>query len=118
MQVDEAIKAFAQSEKIKSALIWATQLSEIYSTLPDREKPGAEKMISALIAMIDSEIQIAKTFAPHGTWLDVRRDVDTAMVMVHSGVAQESGFHLTRALTKVASIGQQAMGLLVEKGLL
>ena len=75
-------------------------------------------MLKALVTMIDSEIQIARTFAPHGTWIDVRKDVDTAMVMVNSGVAQESGFHLTRALTKVTSIGQQAMGLLVEKGLL
>jgi hypothetical protein len=118
MQLDQAIKAFAESEKIKSALIWATQLAEIYGTLAEHEKPGAEKMLKALVAMIDHEIQLARSPAPHELWAEARQDVDTAMVMVCSGVAHESGYHLTRALTKVTSIGRQAMGLLLEKGLL
>ncbi len=118
MQVDQAIKAFAQSEKIKSALIWATRLAQIQGSLPEREKAGAQKIFKALVAMIDHEIQLARSFAPHELWTDARRDVDTAMVMIHSGVAHESGYHFTRALTKVTAIGQQSMGLLVEKGLL
>lgn len=75
-------------------------------------------MIRTLVAMIDHEIQLAGTSVPHELWADARRDVDLAMVMVHSGVAQEAGYHLTRALTRVTAIGQQSLGLLVEKGLL
>jgi hypothetical protein len=44
--------------------------------------------------------------------------MNTALVMLNSGVAHDSGHHLTQALSKVTTIGQQSMSLLVEKELL
>jgi hypothetical protein len=38
--------------------------------------------------------------------------------MLNSGVAHDSGYHLTQALSKITTIGQQSMSLLVDKGLL
>ena len=46
------------------------------------------------------------------------KDMNTALVMLNSGVAHEAGYHLTQALSKVTNIGQQSMSLLIEKGLL
>jgi hypothetical protein len=40
------------------------------------------------------------------------------MVMVDSNVTQESVYHLTQALSKVTSIGQQSLSCLKDKGLL
>jgi hypothetical protein len=40
METYEAIKAFSQSEKLKSALIWATQLGEVNLALAEADKPG------------------------------------------------------------------------------
>ena len=51
-------------------------------------------------------------------WLEAAKDVDTALVMVNSGVVHDSGYHLTQALSRVTTVGQQSMGLLVDKGLL
>jgi hypothetical protein len=118
MQISQAIKAFSQSEKLKSGLIWATQIVEVTIALSESEKPGAEKTLKALISMIGNEINIAKKAAPHDIWLDAEKDVDTAMVMLNSGVAHESVYHLTQALSKVTTIGQQSMTLLVNEGLL
>jgi hypothetical protein len=118
MQIHQAIKAFSQSEKLKSGLIWSSQIVEVYIALPESEKPGAERILKILISMIGHEINIAKKAAPHNIWLDAEKDVDTAMVMVNSGVAHESGYHLTRALSKVTTIGQQSMAFLVDQGLL
>ncbi len=118
MQINEAIKAFSQSEKIKSGLIWATQIVAVYMALPESEKPGAERMLKAMIDMIGNEIHIADRSAPNKLWLEAEKQIDTAMVMLNSGVAQESGYHLTQALTKVTTIGHHAMTHLVDNGLL
>ena len=118
MQTDQAIKAFSQSEKLKAGLIWATQIAEAYVALPESEKPGAERILKILIAMVASEIHVAKNVAPHKIWLEAEKDVNTAQVMLDSGVAHDTGHHLTQALSKITTIGQQSMSLLVEKGLL
>ena len=37
METNEAIMAFSQSEKIKSALIWATQLADVHLALAEAD---------------------------------------------------------------------------------
>ena len=118
MQTDQAIKAFSQSEKLKSGLIWASQIAELYLALPESEKPGAQRILKALVGMIGNEIHIAKKAAPHDMWLEAEKDMNTALVMLNSGVAHDTGHHLTQALSKVTTIGQQSMSHLVEKKLL
>ena len=118
MQTDQAIKAFSQSEKLKSGLIWANQIVEVCVALPEPEKPGAERVLKTLIGMIASELHIAKKAAPHEIWLEAEKDVNTALVMLNSGVAHDCGHHLTQALSKVTTIGHQSMRLLVDEGLL
>ena len=118
METNQAIMAFSQSEKLKSALIWASQLSEMNLALAEADKPGAEKIIRTLVSMIANEIGVALRAAPHDDWRAAEKDVDTAMVMLNSGVVQEYAYHLTQALSKVTNIGQQSMTQLVEEGLL
>jgi len=118
METNEAITAFSQSEKIKSALIWATQLTDVHLALAEADKPGAEKIIKTLVGMIYNEISVAQKAAPHDSWLEAEKDMNTALVMLNSGVTHECGYHLTQALSKVTSIGQQSMTRLIDKGLL
>ncbi len=118
MTTSQAIKAFSQSEKLKSALIWATQLAEVHRALAESEQPGAEKIIKTLVSMIGNEITVAQKAAPHDDWREAAKDVNTAMVMLNSGVAQESAYHLTQALSKVTNVGQQSMTQLMDEGLL
>lgn len=118
MQTNQSIKAFSQSEKLKAGLIWASQIVEAYAALAEADKPGAEKILKVLIGMIASEVHIAKKAAPHDIWPEAEKDINTALVMVNSGVAHDAGYHLTQALSKVTTVGQQSMSRLVEKGLL
>ena len=118
MKIDETITTFSQSEKIKAGLIWATQAIEIYKTLPEMDKPGAEKILKAIVNMIGSEILICKKSAPNELWQEVEKNINTAMVMIHSNVAHEAGYHLTKALTQTTTIGQRSMSILRDEGLL
>ncbi len=118
MNRNESIKAFSQSEKLKAGLIWASQVAEACKTLTESDKPGAEKILKILIGMIASEIHVAKKAAPHDIWSEAEKDVHTAQVMLNSGVAHDVGYHLTQALSKITTVGQQSMGKLVEDGLL
>jgi len=118
MQIRDAITTFSQSEKIKAGLIWTTQVVEMYKTLPEGDKAGAEKVIRALVDMIGSEILICRKSAPHEIWTQVEKDIDTAMVMINSSVAHEAGYHLTQALTRVTTIGQRSMSILKDNELL
>ena len=118
MHVDKTIKSFSQSEKIKSGLIWATQMAEMYNALSENDKPGAERMLNALVGMIGNEMHIAQKTASSDLWIEAGKDIETALVMMASGVVHELGYHLTHALSKITTIGQQSMTLLVEKSLL
>ena len=118
METNEAILAFSQSEKIKSSIIWASQAVEMFGSLSGDEKPGAQKIIRAVISMIGHEINLCKKSAPHALWAEVQQSVDTAMIMVDSNVTQESVYHLTQALSRVTSIGQQSLSCLKDNGLL
>ena len=118
MHVNQAIIAFSQSEKLKSGIIWASQIIEMSIALPESEKPGAIRVLKTLINMIAAEIHVAKKTAPHDVWQDVEKGINTAIVMLDSGVTHEAGYHLTQALTRVTTIGQQSMTLLTDEGLL
>ena len=116
MKTANAITTFSQSEKIKGGLIWLTQAIELFKALPEADKAGAEKIIKALVDMVGSEILICKKSAPDERWLEVEKNIDTALVMINSGVTQEAGYHLTQALTQVTTIGQRSMTVLKDNG--
>ena len=116
MKTANAITTFSQSEKIKGGLIWLTQAIELFKALPEADKAGAEKIIKALVDMVGSEILICKKSAPDERWLEVEKNIDTALVMINSGVTQEAGYHLTKALTQVTTIGQRSMTVLKDNG--
>ena len=118
MEINDAIITFSQSEKIKAGLIWASQAVEVYKALPEAHKPGAEKIIAAIVNMIGSEILICRKSAPNELWTAVEKSIDTAMVMINSSIAYEAGYHLTQALTQTTTIGQRSMSILTDEGLL
>ena len=116
MTVKEAIMAFSQSEKIKSGLIWVSQLLELVSGLSGPEKLGGERMIKAIIGMVVQEVRLAKSVAGDASWGDIEKGIDQAIVMINSGVAPESVVHLTQALSRVTGIGHRSMSFLKDQG--
>jgi hypothetical protein len=118
MNTKEAIMGFSQSEKIKSGIIWASQMLELIRGLPEPEKQGAEKVVKMLVDMIFQEIQLAGSVAPGGDWEYIEKNIDQAVTMINSHVAPESVVHLTQALSQVTTIGQRSMSFLQEQELL
>ena len=60
MDIDKAILAFSQSEKIKEGIIWVSQILNIIQDLAEGEKKGGEKVVYTLINMISQEIELAR----------------------------------------------------------
>jgi hypothetical protein len=118
MEVKQAIISFSQSEKVKSGLIWCSQCVQVSQNLSDEGRQGAVQMISTLVAMIASEVQLARQVSKDDVWLEVEKILHTARVMINSGVSEEATHHFTQALSQVNRIGQRAMTLLIDKGLL
>lgn len=116
METKQAIISFSQSEKVKSGLIWCSQCVQLAQNMTHGEQLGAVKLLQSLVAMISNEAQLARQASGDEVWLEVEKSLNTARVMVDSGVSQEATYHFTRALSQVNRIGQKAMTYLVELG--
>jgi len=114
----EAVTAYCQSEKIKTALIWASQAVEQGVKLPEPEQKGAVVVIRTLAAMIYHELHLAGKLGGGKFWHEIEKHVDMALVMIDSQVLSEATFHLTRALGGATTVGQRAMTVLREQGLI
>ncbi len=118
MTTKEAILAFSQSEKIKSGIIWVTQALGVLSGLPEKNRKSAERIAHVFIGLMLGDVHLAVKITADPTWRDVEKNIDLALVMLDSGVSQEAGYHLTRALSHVTDIGQRSMNELMDRGLL
>jgi len=118
MNSNEAIMGFSQSEKIKAGLIMIAGCLELLKNLPQEEKRGASRMISTNLSMLGHEVGLAKVVRGHDEWNEVEFFLNKALVMFDSGIGEESLIHVSRALSNVTTIAQQAMTYLKESGLL
>ena len=118
MTTKQAIISFSQSDKVKSGLIWCSQVAQLIDNLPPDEQNGAVKVLRNLIAMVANEVHLARQASGNAIWLEVDKILNTARVMVDSGVSLEAVHHLTQALTQVNRIGQTSMKQLIDEGLL
>ncbi len=117
MNTRSSILALSQSEKIKAGLIWTSQTIEILMGFPEKGRPGCEQIISALLGMVTNEIHLGMRVAPHKGWQAALKHINTATVMITSNVSQEAPYHLSKALSQVTGIGQEAMTALNQEGL-
>lgn len=111
------ILSFTLAEKIKSGLVWSTQILEAAMGRPAMEKRAAEETVRLLISMVGGETRLALKVTGDDEWMEAGKDIDLALVMMESGVPQEGAWHMTRALTKVTAIGQRALSELKRRGL-
>ena len=113
-----AITSISQGEKIKSGIIWATEIVNALAGYTPHEKAGAEKTATTLIRMIGFEAVLSRRTTKDSSWIDVEKDIDMALVMINSGVSHEAVFHLSKALNKTTSITQKGVKYLADNGIL
>lgn len=118
MNIKQAILAFSQSEKIKAGIIWVSQALEQLVGFPEKNRKSAERMARIFINLILLDVHLSKKVTGELSWPDVEKNIDMALVMLDSGVAHESAYHLTRALSSVTDIGQRSMTILKDNNLL
>ncbi len=118
MDTRTAIIAYAQSEKIKSGLIWVSQLAEMAKGLNGEQRIASENMVRSMVAFVANEANLAQKVARDQDWGQVEAHIEKARVMIHSGVFEEVTWHLTQALSQTTGIGQKNMSYLMENKLL
>ena len=118
MTIKQAILAFSQSEKIKAGIIWVSQALELLAGFPEKNRKSAERMARIFINLILRDVHLSKKVTEEQIWQEVEKNIDLALVMLDSGVAHESAYHLTRALSSVTDIGQRSMTILKDNNLL
>jgi len=118
METREAILAYSQSEKAKVGLLMAAQLIEMCNGMPDHEKHAAERFLRPLIGMIANEVHLSRKMTSADMWATVDKSLNTALVMMNSGVLSEATYHVAQAISAVTTIGQRAMQHLMNQKLL
>ena len=116
-EVKEAVSAYTQSEKVKSGLIWICQVADQVAAI---EGPGRQQgilLLQTLAHRVADESDLAGGVTGDRRWHEISQKINMALVMINSGVPQETTFHLTQALTRVTRIGGQAASVLKENNL-
>jgi hypothetical protein len=111
-EVKQAISAYTQSEKVKAGLIWVSQVS---NQVAEMETPTRQKglmLLKTLAHLVADESDLAGRVTGDSRWHEIGKRINMALVMINSGVPQETGFHLAQALTRVTRIGGQAAAVL------
>lgn len=114
--IRQAIAAYTQSEKVKSGIIWICQVAEQVAVMNDAQRPHGIGLLKTLAHLVADEADLAGRLTGDRGWLEIGKKINMALVMIDSGVPQETGFHLTRALTRVTRIGSQAAAVLDRNG--
>jgi len=118
VNIDQAILAFSQGEKIKAGLIWASQLIGTLDSVFGGERHETRQVAVSLVQMIRHDVGLASKVAIDERWGDVDRAIERSLTMISSGVMAESVTHLTNALSQVTTIVQRAMEFLNQQGML
>jgi hypothetical protein len=116
-EVKQAVAAYAQSEKVKSGLIWICQIADQVAAIDGPGRQQGILLLQTLAHMVADESDLAGKITGDRRWHEIGQKINMALVMINSGVPQETTFHLTQALTRVTRIGGQAASLLRENSL-
>lgn len=117
MDASKAVTAYSQCEKIKAGLIWVSHTAQMIPAMHESEKRGAQAVLKSLAYMISDEAHLAGRVTNDPGWGEIGKHIHMAIVMIESGVAQETPFHLTKALSIVTRQGNEAMAILKQNGL-
>ncbi|MCB2146113.1 MAG: hypothetical protein KQI81_06530 [Deltaproteobacteria bacterium] len=115
--VRQAVSAYTQSEKVKSGLIWICQVADQVAAMDGPGRQQGLSLLKTLAHMVADESDLAGRITGDRRWQEIGKKINMALVMINSGVPQETAFHLTQALTRVTRIGGQAASVLRENGL-
>jgi hypothetical protein len=115
--VKHAISAYAQCEKVKSGLIWVSHLADQVPAMGNPGRRHALTLLKTLAHMVADESDLAGRITTDADWYEIGKKINTALVMIESGVPQETGYHLGQALTQVTRIGGRAAALLKDNDL-
>ena len=111
-QMEKATLVLAQSEKIKSGIIWTQQALLLATQLPDAEKTGSLRIVRFYLSQIANEIQLAFHLTQENYFTEAAKQINSALVMFDSGVGEDASPRLVQALSMVTSAGQNAYSVL------
>lgn len=112
-----SVLAYAQCEKVKSGLVWVCQVADQVAAMDDATRRHGVHLLRTLVHLVGDEVLLAGRMTGDPSWRQIGQKINMALVMIESGVPQETAFHLTQALTQVTRLGGRAAALLKANGL-
>ena len=112
-----SVLTYAQCEKVKSGLLWVSQLADQLAAMSDVTRQHGVPLLRTLAQRVGDEALLAGRITGDPHWRQICQKINMALVMIDSGVPQETTYHLTQALTQVTRLGGRAAVLLEENGL-
>jgi len=118
LDVKKAVTTFVYVERIKSELIIAAKLLEEIQNLKGNENEGAQKPILSFLNALQGETQIAYNVSGEKNFEQAAMKVWETTERTRSKEYLEAIRCITEAISLTTTIGQPALQLLKDKGLL
>ena len=118
MDTRKAILIFMYSEKIKSALIIASELLAKMLSLQGEERKGAEKLTATYLKALVGEIKIAQNLEKSVNFLGAEKKIMEATGKIILSDPKEIDRCISEALSYITTSSQAAMEALEEKCLI
>jgi hypothetical protein len=118
LDIKKAVTIFVYVERIKSELIIASRLLEEIQDLKGNESEGAKKLILSFLNALQGETQMAYNVSGEENFEQATRKVWEATERTRSNGYWEAIRCISEAISITTTIGQPALQLLKEKGLL
>ncbi|MEJ2427478.1 MAG: hypothetical protein P8075_00930 [Deltaproteobacteria bacterium] len=112
------ILGFMYAERLKSALIVTGQLLNALGDFKEEERAGGLRMFSFFINAATSEMELAARVMENSDWHDLSKQLNLIEGYTRLGQMEAARQELSHTLSRVTTLGAQAMASLQKAGLL
>ncbi len=104
----DAVVALMLGEKLKTGTIWVQQLIPIGDSLKSEQQHLFRDILGRFLSMLEREVYLGQQMIPSQSWMEMKKSLDKAVVMLNSGLTNECQYHLTMLLSQVTNLCQRA----------
>jgi hypothetical protein len=112
------ILGFMYAERLKSALIIAGQLLDVVSDISEGERPGGLKVFAAFVKGVANEMRLAANVMGDSAWDGLSGQLNLMEGYARLGQMEAAHQELSQTLSRVTTLGGEAMMQLKKEGLL
>ena len=118
LETKRQIMGFMYAERLKAALIVASQLLDVFADLTEKERPGGLKMLGSFVNGVGNEMRLAANLMEANDWKGLSDKLNLMEGYARLGQMEAARQELSHTLSRVTTLGGIAMTYLKKAGLL